>query len=213
MNSRKPRTSLRAQRLAVAGDPGIEAGRRRHQGAHVGGERRDDSGLRYGGLPHACRPELIDKVLILLEPPQIVGQSPPISCAATIGMATCSSSEEARPSQKKCLPHAKFHRAGVLRCKGAPERPSARRRPSVKALSGRWQRRAGAVAGPRQTLVGKQACAKRDPIGSERVVGRRGRRRCRPRKHPPPRSLDVDALGDQRSGPAGMQDRDRRDAA
>jgi hypothetical protein len=54
-------------------------------------------------------------------------------------MPTCSSSEEARPSQKKCLPQARSHSDGVLRRRGAPESASARRRPSVNARSGLWQ--------------------------------------------------------------------------
>ena len=70
---------------------------------------------------------------------RIVGQSPSISWGSAIGMPTCSSSEEARPSQKKCLPQARFHSDGVLRRSGAPESASARRRPSVNARSGLWQ--------------------------------------------------------------------------
>ena len=54
-------------------------------------------------------------------------------------MPTCVSSEGARPSQKNCLPQARSHSEAVLRLSGDPNRPSARRRPSVNARSGRWQ--------------------------------------------------------------------------
>ena len=157
-----------ARSLAI--DPGIEAGRRRDERAHVGRQRLDDRRLaiRLASSGNAS-PELRRqgrhpaRAAAEWSASRRPSRRPPRSACAPAPPAMA-----ARPSQKKCLLQARFHSAGVLRRSGC-----AGERARLPAAVGEGALRpvatgAGVLPAAGQARVGEQLGAERDRLGRER---------------------------------------------
>ena len=62
-----------------------------------------------------------------------------ISASFSMGVLACASSEAARPSQKKLVPHARFRSDGALRAKGVFCEPTAFGSGTFHPKDGLWQ--------------------------------------------------------------------------